>query len=281
MHRLTSATLTELEHTAVQLARLAGAHIVASVPNEHNVRFKSAARGTAHNANPVCDVDHEIETHLRQVLGERFPTHAVVGEEGGYTGADDAEFAWVIDPLDGTTNFLNGLPLYAASIAVLFRHVPIAGAVWGATTHALRPGVYHAREGAPLQFDGAPVVRRAPGTWRGLATEPGSAPRYAAFFDTRVLACASLECAFVGAGLLQFAYIAHPASWDVAAGLVLARAAGCRAVTRRDGAWLPFTAFSAPTARKRTAALFDWRQPVLIGEAEAIGRESAVAAAIH
>jgi myo-inositol-1(or 4)-monophosphatase len=96
-----------------------------------------------------------------------------------------------------------------------------------------------------------------------------------------VLASAALECAFVAAGLLQVASLARPAIWDVAAGIVLAQAGGCRIVTRRDGVWHRFEGFSAVNARKRTAALRAWSQPVLIGEPHAIDREAAVATALE
>jgi len=183
----------------------------------------------------------------------------------------------VIDPLDGTTNYLNRLPLFASSIGVLYRGVPVAGAIWCSTSHTLRPGVYHAREEGPLCFDREQIERTPAAPWRGLASEPGSAPRHAAFFDTRVLASAALECAFVAAGILQVAYLAHPAIWDIAAGVVLARAGGCRVVTRRDGLWRPFCEFPVSAPGKRTAQLRDWRQPVLIGHPRALERDSAVA----
>jgi fructose-1,6-bisphosphatase/inositol monophosphatase family enzyme len=152
--------------------------------------------------------------------------------------------------------------------------------VWCATTHECRPGIYHARHDGPLSFDGVELTRRPPAQWRGLASEPGDVSRYGAFFETRVLASAAVECALAAAGVLRVAYLSNPAIWDVAAGIVLARAGGCRVMTRRDGAWHPFTGFSAPNARKRIASLPGWRQAVLIGDPKAIDREAAVATAL-
>jgi len=280
MRRLAHSTLIELERTAAQLARMAGDYIVSVPANRLTVGFKPNGPGTHGNANPVSNVDRDVEARVRAALSKRFPAHAIIGEENEAPARDDAEFVWVIDPLDGTTNYLNGLPLFSASIGVLYHHAPIAGAVWCSCTHQMRPGVYHAHEDGDLCFDGHTLERRAPAAWRSLASEPGAAPRYGAFFETRVLASAALECAFVAAGMLQVAYLERPAIWDVAAGIVLARASGCRVVTRRDGAWQPLQAFSAPNARKRTATLRAWRQPVLIGERHAIDRESAVATAL-
>jgi myo-inositol-1(or 4)-monophosphatase len=270
------ALLKELELTAVQLARIAGDHIVSAPPDKLRVQLKKAAPGAAADANPVSNVDHDVEVLLRASLGGRFSTHVVIGEEIDDDPHDESPFVWVVDPLDGTTNYLNGLPLYGCSIGVLYRHFPVVGAVWCASTHACRSGVYHAYEDGPLSFDGERLATRTAGAWRGIASEPGAPPRCGAFFDTRVLASAALECAFAAAGLLRVTYLSAPAIWDVAGGIALARAGGCRILTRRDHKWIPFDGFTAPNARKRLANLRTWRQPVLIGEPRAVDREAAV-----
>jgi myo-inositol-1(or 4)-monophosphatase len=269
-----------LEHTAVRLAQLAGAHILSAPLDRSSIEFKNVSHAAPDNSGPVSNIDREVEAQLRAVIGKLHPDHLVIGEETDTPARDDVPFVWVIDPLDGTTNYLNGLPLFASSIGLLYRHVPIVGAVWCASTHACRPGIYHARREGPLCFDGVPLPPRKSAAWRGLASEPGDHARYGAFFETRVLASAALECAFVSAGLLRIAHLAAPAIWDVAAGVVLASAAGCRVMTQREGRWREFTAFSAAKARKRIVTLRSWRQPVLIGEAHAIDREAAVATAI-
>jgi myo-inositol-1(or 4)-monophosphatase len=278
--QLSVTTLLELERTAVQLAQLAGQYIHTLPLDALAVQFKAARPGAASNADPVSNVDREIEARLRRVVSERFPQHVVIGEETEQHEPEDAPFIWVIDPLDGTTNYLNGLPLFASSIGVLHRHVPVAGAIWCACTHERRPGVYHAYFDGPLSLDGTPLTRRPAAAWRGLASEPGDVPRYGAFFETRVLASAALECAFAAAGVLRVAYLERPAIWDVAAGVVLARAGGCRVLTHREHKWQPLTAFSAANARKRIVTLRAWRQPVLIGERHAVDREAAVATAL-
>lgn len=281
--RLSHSMLETLEHTAAEVALDAGSQII-SVPRDRlDVQLKQAPPGMAADANPVSNVDRDVEHAMRRRIGEQFPRHVVIGEE---TQADDEDehespFVWVIDPIDGTTNYLNGLPLYCSSIGVLFRNFPVAGAVWCASTHALKSGVYHAHEEGPLRFDGATLAPRIAGHWRGLASEPGAPAHYGAFFDTRVLASAALECAFTSAGLLRLAYISRPAVWDVAAGIVLARAAGCDVLTRRHHTWTAFRGFTALNARRRLSTLRSWRQPVLIGDRRAVAREAAVDTAIE
>jgi myo-inositol-1(or 4)-monophosphatase len=255
MSRLSPATLIELEETAARMARLAGDHIRAAPTQALHVELKPAPEG---DGSPVCNVDRDVEARLRALLREEFPQHAILGEEGADFGGDAAQFTWVIDPLDGTSNFVNGLPLYASSIGVLCGRVPVAGAVWCSMSHAFSHGVYHARAAGALHLDGVLVRRRVPAGWRGLAAEPGGTSRYGESLDTRVLACAALECAFAAAGVLQLAFLAKPAVWDVAAGVVLARAAGCSVLTRAADAWEPLENFASADK------LRDWRQPVLI-----------------
>jgi myo-inositol-1(or 4)-monophosphatase len=267
--------LSQLEQTALQLARTAGEHIGSAPSGLTQVHLKKTRAGLAEDADPVSNVDREVECLVRDAISERFPTHAILGEESDVTRNEESPFTWVIDPIDGTTNYLNGLPLYACSIGVLYRHFPVAGAIWCASTHARKSGVYHASEEGHLSFEGEPIVRRTL-QCRGVASEPGAPPRYGAFFETRVLAAAAVECAFVASGLLRLAYISAPAIWDVAAGITLARAGGCHVLTKRNNTWVPFSGFTALNARKSLSGLRTWRQPVLIGEARAVDREAAL-----
>jgi myo-inositol-1(or 4)-monophosphatase len=267
--------LGELEQTALHLARTAGDHIACAPFETTQVQLKKARAGVAEDSDPVSNVDREVEQLVRAAINERFPTHAILGEESDVAQNEESPFIWVIDPIDGTTNYLNGLPLYACSIGVLYRHFPVVGAIWCASTHARKPGVYHASEDGKLSFEGEPITRRALHC-RGVASEPGAPPRHGAFFETRVLAAAAVECAFVASGLLRLAYISAPAIWDVAAGITLARAGGCRVLTKRNHTWMPFSGFTALNAKKRLSGLRAWRQPVLIGEARAVDREAAL-----
>lgn len=255
------AIAAALGRMAADIASAAGTQICAAYEDDLGVDFKQPAPGHTANSNPVSRIDREVESTIRTRLRRDFPDHAIVGEELPLLQGT-SPFTWVIDPIDGTTNFVNGLPLFACSIGVLYRARPIAGAIWCSSTHAFRPGTYHASIGGGLYFDRCPISRRAAGSWRGLAAEPGAAPTYAARWDTRVLGCATVEFAYVAAGLLRIAYIPRPRLWDVVAGICLLHSVDCRALVRRANCWETMLYFGA-----HEASLSEWSEPLLIGSA--------------
>ncbi len=256
--------LSDIERVAFRLAGLAG-ELALRAPPAHRltVHFKSAGQ-----FNPVSNIDREIEERLRREIAASFPQHAVIGEELEEPARASAPFTWVLDPVDGTANYLNGLPLFACSIGVLQEGVPVAGAIWCSSTHALRPGVYHAHRGGSLCFEGDELERRPAGAWRGLAREPASAIR-SPQLDRRSLGSAAIECAFVAAGMLRLSHFLRPAIWDIAAGVVLAEVAGCSVLTKHAAAWSPLDRFRG--------ALREWRQPMILGDPPAVARVTAAA----
>lgn len=263
---LSAATLEALGRAAHNLAQLAGTEIAAAYGTQVAVEYKEPLPGEPPNSNPVSCVDVRVESLLRSVLAASFPEHCVIGEELP-AHSRPSQFAWVIDPIDGTSNFINGVPMCAASVGVLFEGRPVAGAIWCATTHELRSGVYHCTAGGPVHLDGVPIVRRTAHGDRGLIAEPGATPRYGGLGHTRVFGCAALELAFVAAGLLRMAYVSRPALWDVAAGVALLEAANCEVRAWRAGAWKPlflFDLWQEPTA------LAKWSQPLLTGDRAAV-----------
>lgn len=269
--------LAQIERTAVEIARLAGAEIVTALGGMLAIKYKSdVAREEGDDPtyrDPVSEVDHRVEVLLRARIAERFPDHDIVGEEINDRPGDRpyAEFVWAVDPIDGTANFINGFPLFAASIGVLYRGRPVVGAVWCAASHALRAGVYHGRLGRPLQFDEVPTGREVnPLVQRRLAGDPGGGRNYGFLWDTRKTGSAAIECAFVAAGLLRVSRFERPNIWDVAGGLALVRAAGLDVRTIDNGEWRPLDAFSGPDGDIRR-----WRQPLIIGDAPAVAELSA------
>jgi len=264
--------LVEIEATAVELARLAGAEIETALGRTLTVRYKGGPGGGVSLKDPVSEVDHAVEVLIRARLAERFPGHDILGEEIEERPGRDHDVVWAVDPVDGTANFVNGFPLFAASVGVLHRGVPVAGALWCSASHALRPGVYHARLGGPPRFDGEPLqVRRNPAVRRHLAGEPRVPAGEEHPYDVRKTGSAAIECAFVAAGLLRVARFERPNVWDVAGGLALVRAAGGEVRAGGPDGWAPMDRFEAVAGAGGEAAdLRRWRRPLVIGEPEAV-----------
>jgi myo-inositol-1(or 4)-monophosphatase len=125
------STSQRIETLARELAQLGGARILASIGALLEVEYKHVPLDPI--ASPVSIVDQEIELEARARIAQEFPEHAIVGEEVSEP-FKAAEFTWVLDPIDGTTNFLRRYPLFASSVGVLQDGVPVAGAVWCSAT---------------------------------------------------------------------------------------------------------------------------------------------------
>jgi myo-inositol-1(or 4)-monophosphatase len=260
--------LRAFERTAVTLADLAGARIAAALGRTLSVRYKTGASAEEFR-DPVSEVDQEVEQAIRALVGERFAGHDILGEESEERPGRGHDIVWAVDPIDGTTNFVNGFPLFAASIGVLWRGWPVAGAVWCSTSHALRPGTYHARQGGSLSFDSVALdLAPNPQVRRRLAGVGARGLGQPAPFDVRRTGSAAIECAFVAAGLLSLARFDTPNAWDVAGGIPLVLAAGGQVLVRGEADWQDFPGFLEPGPDP--ADLRRWNRPMLLGTPAAI-----------
>lgn len=260
--------LARIEAVAVELAKIGGREIMATLGSLMAVQYKGNEDAIASMRDPVSEVDGRVEAMIRSRLADCFPDHGIIGEEMAIHPGLDNDFVWAVDPIDGTSNFINGFPLFAASIGVLYRGVPVVGALWCSTSHLLTPGVYHCGGAGGLRFDGAQISHMAnPAVRKRLAGDPhgqsGLGP-----WDGRKTGSAAIECAFVAAGLLQVTRFAAPNIWDVAGGIALARASGASVFQdEQDGNWVPFTSFG-----DQLAQMAQWRRPLVLGTPEDAAR---------
>ncbi len=270
--------LREVEALAVELAGIAGSEIATTLGGILKVRYKTAATEDAVWRDPVSEVDQHVESLIRTRLAEQFPGHDIIGEEMDERPGRDHDYVWAVDPIDGTANFVNGFPVFAASIGVLHKGRPVVGALWCSISHALRAGVYHAHAGGKLRFDGADVTPKVnPQVRRKLAGVPAVSPQ-SGFWETRKTGSAAIECAMVAAGLMQVARFASPNIWDVAGGIALVEASG--GVTRQsfDGlSWTPMYRFEPGKDASGNADLRYWRRAIVVGTAEAVEQMCAAA----
>jgi myo-inositol-1(or 4)-monophosphatase len=206
-------------------------------PDDHTaVRTKSTP------TDPVTVVDTETERLLRDRLAELRPGERILGEEeGGPTGGQDG-LTWVLDPIDGTVNFVYGLEAYAVSVAVQRDGVSLAGAVANVPTNALySAAVGH---GAAVQHDGVTTPLRCSAAVElsmslvgtGFSYSPDQRRRQAEVVakllplvrDLRRLGSAALDLCMVAAGQLDAYYEDGVHLWDWAAGALIAAEAGAR-----------------------------------------------------
>ena len=202
-------------------------------------------------ADFVTDVDREAEAAILAHIRDAFPDHAVLAEEEATRNADatmvlpDADWVWIVDPLDGTTNFIHRYPMYAASIAVVHRGELVAGAVISGVTGE----TWWATKGAGAFKDGQRIavstIARLPLALIGTGFPFRIADRlddflvqFAAVFRTgagiRRAGSAALDLCHVASGWFDGFWELSLAPWDAAAGALIVREAG-GVVTRLDG----------------------------------------------
>ena len=193
----------------------------------------------------VSVVDRRSEEVIRRVLLEKFPDHAVLGEEFGRAGGQ-REFEWVIDPLDGTANFVHGLPQFAVSIALLKSGKPEVGVVYNPVSDEW----FSAARGQGAQLNGrrlrVNMLRDAGRAFVGTGF-PFKSPELLPlqyrfveaalqeFSDVRRLGSAALDLCFVACGRLDAFFEMGLNPWDMAAGLLVAQEAGAIATDFREG----------------------------------------------
>ena len=125
----------EFLETAKQAARLAGA-----VLNRWSKSFTATEKRPA---DLVTEADFESQETIHQFIKDRYPDHQFLGEEGLQEGDTDSPYRWVIDPLDGTSNYVHGFPYYAVSIALEHRGELMVGVVYDPN----RDGMFSAIKG--------------------------------------------------------------------------------------------------------------------------------------
>ena len=237
----TPAELTELLTLAHGAALAAGVELLGRYGHVEGLDTKSSA------TDPVSDADRAAERLLVQILSDARPGDGLLGEEGAARPSSTG-LTWVIDPLDGTVNYLYGLDNFAVSVAAEDE----TGAVVGVVHDPVTRRTFTAARGHGAHLDGRRLRVRDPvplevallGTGFGYAPDrrarqgailAGLLPRVR---DIRRLGSAALDLCAVAAGTLDAYYEEGIQRWDVAAGALIAREAGAvvGSVTHTDAA---------------------------------------------
>ncbi|MDR0701752.1 MAG: inositol monophosphatase [Azoarcus sp.] len=188
----------------------------------------------------VTEVDRAAEAAIIDILREAFPEHGILAEESGRSGPEDGrggEFVWIIDPLDGTTNFIHGFPQYAVSIALARKGVPEHAVIFDPVANELFTA--SRGRGAYMNDRRIRVSRRLRLADALLGTgfpfrQFDHIDAYLAIFrelthksaGMRRPGAASLDLAYVASGRLDGFWEIGLAPWDMAAGVLLIQEAG-------------------------------------------------------
>src|SRR5271165_3501992 len=121
---LSDTRFAELDAFLIELNRASAAVILPLFRGDHGMEGKPGKRGY----DPVTLADEGAEVEIRCLIGQRYPEHGVIGEEMG-EDRPDAEFVWVLDPVDGTRAFVAGLPVWTTLIALRYQGRPVAGSI--------------------------------------------------------------------------------------------------------------------------------------------------------
>ncbi len=245
---LSSGDLRRLCGVAMRAAHAGGVEVTRHFQTREKLTVRAKAPGDL-----VTDADLASEAAVRAVLGAESPDVGVLGEEGGGPRSWDAwaQPTWLVDPLDGTTNFVRGLPMVGVSVGLVMGGEPVVGVVHapllGLTFSAAAGAGAHlgGLDGEPLGVSARPVAEalcghgflprarrlrdtRAPAVLERLLNEVE---------DLRRIGSASLDLAWTAAGSLDGFVHAALGPWDVAAGALLVREAGGTVTDWAGDAW--------------------------------------------
>jgi myo-inositol-1(or 4)-monophosphatase len=190
---------------------------------------------TKRDAQDVVSIaDRNVETFLRDAVAKHFPTDGFLGEEFGHTEGSSG-FTWVVDPIDGTSPFVNGMPNWCVSIGVIYDEAPVIGVI-NAPVHR---EIYKAAKGHGAQLNGAEIKVDPARTIQNAVTGIGSNAYVTADEVGRLMSelhgrggnlfrngSGALMLAYVAAGRLVGYYEPYMHAWDCAAGFCLANEAG-------------------------------------------------------
>ena len=272
MLEVDSSLLLSIENHAVRLARDAGALLLDSFQRKLAVEYKSKGE-----KDPVTEADRNSEELLRAGIQRQFPDDGIVSEETPEPHGLDRDFVWIVDPLDGTTNFLNRFPIFGVSIGVLYRGIPVVGALFVPSPLISGGQVIHARLGGGAFADDTPVQ-----VYQDDRPSSGGLVAMPAFFwhqyrlgaelrrrtgEVRVTGSITYELALVASGALQYAAFGGPKIWDVAAGVAIIREAGGDVLSRSGRRpWQPLRSFLEPgTGLPGDGDLRKWSAGLLVG----------------
>ena len=232
--------LAEIHSCAVSIAREAGQILSSYFGQNMNVCYKDENK-----TDPVTKVDIEVQRFVIESINKTFGDHYVLSEEAYGDEIDeeiDNDFVWVVDPLDGTKNFVAGIPIFACSIGVLYKGVPVAAAIYIPWPDGLGK-IVHARSGSGA-FIGDKKVSISSSEHRSKVSLSGVPANFFSQYqrplstkislvEPRITGSIAYGLAMVAMGTMKYAFINGPYLWDIAGGTLIVQEAGRLALKSR------------------------------------------------
>jgi len=222
-----------LLNTAIKAARKAGdfAQMNFGRINENDIRTKDYNEF-------VTFVDEQAEQSIKDIIHSRYPDHGIIAEESKPKKNDKSDYVWIIDPLDGTTNYIHSFPVYAVSIALKVKNLLEVAVIYDPS----RQELFTAIRGAGSQLDGRRIRVSKQSTLEGALLGTGFPYRqkndwldvYLEIFSEfsqkaagiRRPGAAALDLAYVACGRLDGFWEFGLNPWDIAAGILLIQESG-------------------------------------------------------
>ncbi len=228
---------------AIAAARVGGAIVAAGFGAPRTTSYKG-------RNDPVTEVDHASEAAINQVISTHRSADGILGEEG--TNRPGAGRTWLIDPLDGTVNFVHGLPIVSVSVALYEGDQPLLGVVFDPIhneLYAASSGRGATLNGKAIHVSTTPEMRRALVVTGFPYDHHDHAAAYAATLQAvlenvngiRRLGSAALDLCYIAAGRIDAGWEYNLKPWDIAAGLVILREAGGTVTTPSGAPMTPHT----------------------------------------
>ena len=234
--RLPSDLLDELDAFLIELNGAAAGAILPLFRADHGLIDKGGGQdGGSGGFDPVTEADKGAERAIRALISQRYPEHGVIGEEYG-EDRPDAEWVWVLDPVDGTRAFIAGLPVWTTLIGLRHQGKPVLGSIGQSFLDELYIG--HAGgarlmtrgQSRPLKVRACPALSGAliattdPAIFQGAEREAWNAVRKAARLAR--LGCDAYAYAMVAAGTIDLVIETRLKAWDIDAAIPVIAGAG-------------------------------------------------------
>lgn len=225
--------MKEIINTAIEAAREAGKFLLDNFGNIDDIKSKG-------DRNLATNLDREAESIIVRKITTKFPTHKILAEEGGKTGANNSEYLWIIDPLDGTHNFIRQIDIFGVSVGIIYHNEFVGGVIYIPSHDEL----YVGEKGNGAYKNDKKIKVSSRDELKVCSISFDSSIRYSPepmlkslnslakeVFNIRMLGSSARILSYIAEGKLDLAVEFHDRPWDFSGGVCIIREAGGRLTT--------------------------------------------------